>query len=575
MATGKKTRPFSNRNGRRDWDETDEEYTDEYDEDEAADEEEDEPVQKAGTRRFFSLRDPDEDEDEEDEEEDERPSRKGSFFASVKKRLASRKNDEDDEDEDDEDDEDEAPASRHGQFSLSRFLPRKKAEQDDYDYDFDDGAEESADYEDQAVEEYALPEEESEPTAEIAEEYYFEDEASEYAEEAEEYAYDEDYAEEAIPEEEESYDPFAALSYRAANPEAEEVYEDDFADEAYEEDYASEEEDEYAYGADEDEAYDDFEEYGRRSARHSSSSRGLNRLLMPALAGIAVLAVAAIAFASVTLLSSPKYESAKKEKAPAAESTPAATEEPVETAAPAESEQSSPASAAAASAVSLSDIKARRDTNGRIVPDVGGAVVPVREKKRSNDDFVGSTMIGNSFVEGMDLWSDLDTLKYVCADGVSLDNMIGNYLYYVTVQNYDSIYLCLGLNEIGWPIDTFITKYENVIDYIRSDGTSKTKNATIYITSVMPVEEIMETVPGESGSTISKATILEFNERLKAMCQEKGCWFLDVYSALADESGYLPDNIAADDHIHFEKTGYRIWTDYIRDHYVDEELLGG
>ena len=57
------------------------------------------------------------------------------------------------------------------------------------------------------------------------------------------------------------------------------------------------------------------------------------------------------------------------------------------------------------------------------------------------------------------------------------------------------------------------------------------------------------------------------------MCARKGCWYLDVYSALAGPDGYLPADVAADDHIHFEKTGYRIWTDYLRNHYVDESML--
>lgn len=30
-----------------------------------------------------------------------------------------------------------------------------------------------------------------------------------------------------------------------------------------------------------------------------------------------------------------------------------------------------------------------------------------------------------------------------------------------------------------------------------------------------------------------------FNEKLKEMCGEKGCWYLDLYSLLVDEDGYL------------------------------------
>jgi len=277
-------------------------------------------------------------------------------------------------------------------------------------------------------------------------------------------------------------------------------------------------------------------------------------------AGVAAaVAVLAILFALLTLLGG----KGKSEKT-AEQETAAVTPEVIM---PQEASAELPASTPeAAGSIALLE-------NGILVPGEQGSVVPQRDTPRTLESFAGTTMIGNSFVEGMQLWSDIEKLEYVCADGVSLDNMIGNYLYFVTVRPYSSIYLTLGLNEIGWPVDSFISKYEKVIDYIRSDAYSP--NATIYITSVFPVEEIMETTAAESGSTISLSTIQTFNERLKDMCQRKGCWYLDVYSALANERGYLPSDVAADDHVHFEKTGYRIWTDYLLNHYVDESLVEG
>ena len=539
----------------------------------------------------FSVEDTDEGEAYEDEEDKKtRPSRSLSLFASAKKRFSSRDDDDEDDDEDD-DDEDEPEAKGKG-FSMKKLFSRRRAQEKDYDYDYDDDpdAEEGISYAEPAEEPFAFPEKSGEAL-------YYEEETP-VAENYEEAApvYEEAYAgEETVPEAEEAYDPFAALSYRAANPKAEESYDGEeyaqeytgeYTEEAYAGGEYSEEEYEEGYyeGEDydyEEQSYDEYDDYDEAddegSGRHSShaSSGGLSRFLMPALAGVAVLALCAIAFATVTLLSSTKYEKAGKSEAPA-QPTPVAVEQTAEPATAQEpaSPEMETVSAATSEPDAESGVKAKRDADGRIVPDVGGAVTPARSVKLGTDDFAGSTMIGNSFVEGMNLWSDIDTLKYVCADGVNLDNMIGNYLYYVTVQNYNSVYLCLGLNEIGWGTDTFIRKYEKVIDYIRSDGTSKTKNATIYIVSLFPVEEIMETVPAESGSTISKSTILEFNERLKTMCEEKGCWYLDVYSALANDKGYLPEDIAADDHVHFEKTGYRIWSDYLRNHYVDEQILG-
>lgn len=624
-----KGRLFSGRNGRRDWDEPEDNAYDEDEYDEYEEEEDEAPAASGPVRNLFFSPDEEDDETEyeDEEEEDEAPKRRSSILSSAKKLFGSRhERDEEDEDEDeDEEDEEEEekPRRRKKGFALPHFRNKKKSEKADYDFDYDDmGEKDTPSYDESPVfEDYApweetaaaaeepyfeesdteiyeeLPEgefafdenAESEelyyeeapneayyeevPAEEYAEEYYEELPAEEYYEElpAEDYAVEE---ESVVPEAEESYDPFAALSQRAANPGSEsyggyaEAYEE--SAEPYDEDEGYYDEDgDYTEETDEVEDYDDFDAEPKKVERKRSGARG--GFLMPALSVIALCAVGAIAFATVTLLGSPAYESsAKADKS----QTPVASQEPMSTHAPTDAELQAMGLATPAPGNEESKVKAKLDSDGRIVPNVGGSVVPARSLKRSNDDFAGSAMIGNSFVEGMNLWSEIDTLKYICADGVNLDNMIGNYLYYVTVQNYDSIYLCLGLNEIGWGADTFIKKYEKVIDYIRSDGTSKTKNATIYIVSVMPVEEVLETIPGESGTTISLSTIREFNERLKTMCQEKGCWYLDVYSALANDKGYLPDSIAADDHVHFEKTGYRIWTDYLRNHYVDDQLLG-
>ena len=314
----------------------------------------------------------------------------------------------------------------------------------------------------------------------------------------------------------------------------------------------------------------EYDPYG--DLRESTGTPGILYVLLGV---IAALALAAVIFALITLIGGRNTEDKPSE-------TPLVTEEPAmnapetvpgelpggESGLPAEgTEPVEPAGTPEPTGKA-----AELDANGAIVPSERGPVVPEREKKRTLESFVHACYIGNSFVNGMQLWSDIELGDYVCADGVSLDNMIGNYLYYTTVRSYDEIYITVGLNEIGWPVDTFIEKYEKVIDYIRSDAYDSTRTATIYITSIMPAEKIMETTPAESGSPIHLATILEFNERLKDMCQRKGCWYLDVYSALADAEGYLPDEIGTDDHIHFEKTGYRIWTDYMLNHYVDESL---
>ncbi|MBE6969098.1 MAG: hypothetical protein E7442_03115 [Ruminococcaceae bacterium] len=383
-------------------------------------------------------------------------------------------------------------------------------------------------------------------------------------------SYDDDYDEYEDEEEEPRRGFFKSFGRKKkAEPEYEEFEEDREADDEYEDEYEEEEEEKTRFrlfggrsrrGEDKDE----YERYAEpQDYEDDDDAIGLDRIFTVILAVLMVVALAVSIFAVVTLLQSgagEKGETAEQE-APAV----------METIPPSEAELQASQTAAEATPEPTGS-RAVLTEDGILVPGERGPVVPERDVKKPIEEFATVTMIGNSFVEGMKLWSDI-SCEYVCADGVSLDNMIGNHLYFVTVRDYDAIYLTLGLNEIGWPVDSFISKYEKVIDYIRSDAYSKT--ATIYITSVMPVEKIMETQKAESGYTINLSKIQTFNKALQEMCQRKGVWYMDVYSALADAEGYLPADVAADDHVHFEKTGYRIWTEYLQSHYVDESLLEG
>ena len=68
--------------------------------------------------------------------------------------------------------------------------------------------------------------------------------------------------------------------------------------------------------------------------------------------------------------------------------------------------------------------------------------------------------------------------------------------------------------------------------------------------------------------------INNFNAALKQFCADSNCWYLDIYSMLLDEDGYLSADYAfAEDGKHFEKSGYVAWANYMKTHYVDDGLL--
>lgn len=209
--------------------------------------------------------------------------------------------------------------------------------------------------------------------------------------------------------------------------------------------------------------------------------------------------------------------------------------------------------------------------DGRIVPADWGVVVPEREVPQFNSYFDNSVMIGNSLAEGFYMWAGLaENFTFICNANLWIDQVIGGIdLSKVTLNPgmYESIYLVFGLNEVGNSVELFIEEYVELIDFLREYQ----PNATIYVHSVTPVMEKVDKDPGE---VQTMARIDNFNERLKEMCAEKECWYVDIYSMLIDENGYLSTAYAFEgDGKHFEKSGYVAWANYLKSHYVDETLI--
>ena len=132
---------------------------------------------------------------------------------------------------------------------------------------------------------------------------------------------------------------------------------------------------------------------------------------------------------------------------------------------------------------------------------------------------------------------------------------------------FHDIYLMFGLNEVGTDVNSFVQSYKTLIEYVREHQTK----ANIYVISVTPVTQKVDADPNE---VQSMDRINAFNSALKQLCADEKCWYLDIYSMLVDEYGYLSSDYAfAGDGKHFEKSGYVAWANYMKTHYVDEGLL--
>ena len=116
----------------------------------------------------------------------------------------------------------------------------------------------------------------------------------------------------------------------------------------------------------------------------------------------------------------------------------------------------------------------------------------------------------------------------------------------------------LGMNDIGlYGTDGAMNSCKQIVSNILS----KSPDAHIYLQSVTPM---IEKVQVES---FNNTLVKEFNSKLKAYCDEKGYRYLDIYSALADDKGNLPNDLCSDPDnmgLHFNDTSCQMWVDCVK-----------
>lgn len=122
--------------------------------------------------------------------------------------------------------------------------------------------------------------------------------------------------------------------------------------------------------------------------------------------------------------------------------------------------------------------------------------------------------------------------------------------------NFDNIFIMFGDNEIGYSDSWIISNYKTLISTVKSYQ----PNAKIYVVSILPISK--ET-SDKNVYNYSNSRIVNMNAMIRDMCSEVGATYLDVWSAMADDSGCLPSSVSSDG-IHFGKNYYCIMLNYIK-----------
>ena len=184
--------------------------------------------------------------------------------------------------------------------------------------------------------------------------------------------------------------------------------------------------------------------------------------------------------------------------------------------------------------------------------------------------FADAAFLGNSLMDGLRLFGGLrcgDFYSGTSASVISVNtvrdarNSAGascTRMEALLEKQYNKIYVLFGINELGFNVDSFTSIYSELLAQIAAGE----PNASICVLSLTPITRQRDA----EDDLFTRERVLEFNAAIAEMAEREGYFFLDLYSALADEEGWLPEDQATDG-IHFKPSKYVEWADFLRAHY--------
>ncbi|MBP0001333.1 MAG: lysophospholipase [Cyanobacteria bacterium SID2] len=122
----------------------------------------------------------------------------------------------------------------------------------------------------------------------------------------------------------------------------------------------------------------------------------------------------------------------------------------------------------------------------------------------------------------------------------------------------NSIFVMAGVNDLigGRSDEAILTDYEEIIRQLRDHH----PQARLVVQSILPTHH----------EAVSNDRIRTLNRELRAMSQEFGAMYLDLYPHFSDERGRLRSDLTTDG-IHLSNGGYELWQLFIRQ--IDYQIM--
>lgn len=205
---------------------------------------------------------------------------------------------------------------------------------------------------------------------------------------------------------------------------------------------------------------------------------------------------------------------------------------------------------------------------------------PLEEGAPVEDDsfFDTAVFLGDSRTEGFELFSGMKHGDFYWARGMTVFR-IDDEDYYVlesggkkysllgalALKQYESVYVMLGVNELGFPA----ASYEEGLGQLMDKIVELQPDAVVYLQIMPPLNDAM-CRKNKLAYYINNANLARFNEAIVRVAAEKKVVLLNTAEAYSGEDGQLPAELA-NDGCHFAYGAYNRWADYLRSHTIDRE----
>jgi lysophospholipase L1-like esterase len=163
---------------------------------------------------------------------------------------------------------------------------------------------------------------------------------------------------------------------------------------------------------------------------------------------------------------------------------------------------------------------------------------PVVEDFTNEAFYADAAFLGDTFVSGLEIYSDIDSKKIVADTSWTTGKAESSAVTKLSATGASKIILEIGINDLnydGRDAQRVYSDYTSLVNAIKK----AMPDAQIYVVSVFPISSGFES---KSNIVIKNSNIKALNDLLAGM---EGVKYIDVYSSLVDQSGYLNTDVSS------------------------------